>query len=111
VFNEALSAVTGGLVRRSLNLLVFCRIGFATGCCFRHVAQYAEPQNEFQADSYARQTFNGAALSEALKKLSLITHHFIPAPLICILSYSHPPLLERLKSLETPQTGDGNERT
>jgi STE24 endopeptidase len=57
-------------------------------------------KNEFEADAYARETFDGKALSNALKKLSVDSlSDLYPHPLYVFFHYSHPPLLERLKAL------------
>ena len=60
-------------------------------------------KHEFEADAYAaRVTGDGAALGEALKKLSADhLSHPSPAALRVWLDYSHPPLLERLKALKS----------
>ena len=58
-------------------------------------------KHEFEADAYAaKMTGDGAALGEALKKLSA-DHlaHPSPAALRVWLDYSHPPLLQRLEAL------------
>jgi len=58
-------------------------------------------RHEFEADAYAaKATGDGAALGEALKKLS-VDHlsHPTPAALRVWLDYSHPPLLQRLAAL------------
>ena len=54
-----------------------------------------------EADAYAKETFGGKPLAEALKTLSvksLSTLH--PHPWYVFVNYSHPPLLERLERLE-----------
>ena len=58
-------------------------------------------RHEFEADAYAATvTGNGAALGEALKKMSADhLSHPSPAPLRVWLDYSHPPLVERLAAL------------
>lgn len=57
-------------------------------------------RNEFEADRYARETFDGKALSTALKRLSVDTlSDLYPHPAYVFFHYSHPPLLERLKEL------------
>ena len=59
-------------------------------------------KHEFEADAYAAKvTGDGAALGEALKKLSADhLSHPSPAALRVWLDYSHPPLLQRLSALE-----------
>ncbi len=59
-------------------------------------------RDEFEADAYAAKvTGDGAALGEALKKMSADhLSHPSPAPLRVWLDYSHPPLVQRLAALE-----------
>ncbi len=59
-------------------------------------------RHEFEADAYAAQvTGDGAALGEALKKMTADhLSHPSPAPLRVWLDYSHPPLVQRLAALE-----------
>ncbi|WP_332912999.1 M48 family metalloprotease [Algoriphagus boritolerans] len=58
-------------------------------------------KNEFEADEFAKQTFAGEPLAEALKTLSVKTLSNInPHPWYVFVNYSHPPLLERLERLE-----------
>ncbi len=58
-------------------------------------------KHEFQADSFARDTYNGDALVRALKKLSVKNlSNLRPHPLYVFVHYSHPPLLERIKRLK-----------
>ena len=58
-------------------------------------------RHEFEADAYAaRVTGDGAALGEALKKMTADhLSHPAPAPLRVWLDYSHPPLIQRLAAL------------
>ena len=57
-------------------------------------------KNEFEADNYAKQTYDGESLKLALKKLSVDSlTNLYPHPVYVFIHYSHPPLLERLKAL------------
>ena len=57
-------------------------------------------KNEFEADHYAKTTYNGVALELALKKLSADSlSNLYPHPLYAFIHYSHPPLLKRLSAL------------
>ncbi len=57
-------------------------------------------KNEFEADQYAKETYNGKSLSLALKKLSVDSlSNLYPHPLYVFIHYSHPPLLQRLEAL------------
>ena len=62
-------------------------------------------KNEFEADAFAREVLgSGEALSEALKKLSVSNlGNLTPHWLSVFLSYSHPPVLERIAVLEGKQ--------
>ncbi|GAB3645516.1 M48 family metallopeptidase [Echinicola sediminis] len=58
-------------------------------------------KNEFEADHYAKETYAGEPLAEALKTLSVKTLTQInPHPVHVFVNYSHPPLMERLEKLE-----------
>ena len=61
---------------------------------------YISRKNEFEADAYAKETFNGEDLSLALKKLSVDSlSNIYPHPLYVFFHYSHPPLIQRLRAL------------
>ncbi|MBT8329288.1 MAG: M48 family metallopeptidase [Desulfofustis sp.] len=57
--------------------------------------------HEFEADNYAARTTGAPdALVQALKKLSLANlSNLTPHPAMVFLSYSHPPVLERIRAL------------
>jgi STE24 endopeptidase len=55
-------------------------------------------KNEYQADNFAAKYGFGDSLISALKKLS--SHNMsnlTPHPLVVFLSYSHPPVYDRVK--------------
>ena len=57
-------------------------------------------KNEFEADEYAKLTYDGNALALALKKLSVDSlSNLYPHPLYVFVHYSHPPLIKRLDAL------------
>ena len=65
-------------------------------------------RNEYEADGYAVKTYgNPSAMMEALKKLSVDNlSNLTPHPVKVFLSYSHPPVLERIRAIrELPATG------
>lgn len=101
VFNENLSVALGGSqLAIHLNLLafgiLFSPISGATGLLMNIYSR----KNEFEADAYAKQTFDGNALISALKRLSVDSlSNLYPHPLYVFFHYSHPPLLKRLKAL------------
>lgn len=58
-------------------------------------------KNEYEADAYAARRYNGEALAEALKKLSVKNlSNLRPHPAYVFVHYSHPTLLQRLKALK-----------
>lgn len=57
-------------------------------------------KNEFEADAYAKETFNATSLVSALRKLS-VNHlsNLTPNKIYSFIHFSHPPLVERLTAL------------
>lgn len=101
VFNENLSLALGGSVQSiHLNLLafgiLFSPISGITGLFMNMYSR----KNEFEADAYAKEKFDGGALANALKKLSVDNlSDLYPHPAYVFFHYSHPPLLQRLEAL------------
>jgi STE24 endopeptidase len=57
-------------------------------------------RNEYQADRYARDHYNGEDLISSLKKLSKTTlSNLTPHPVYVFFHYSHPTLLQRIRAL------------
>ena len=76
--------------------IVFSPISILSGI----IMNYNSRKNEFEADAYAKETFNGEDLSLALKKLSVDSlSNIYPHPLYVFFHYSHPPLIQRLRAL------------
>ncbi len=76
--------------------IIFSPISILSGI----IMNYNSRKNEFEADAYAKETFNGEDLSLALKKLSVDSlSNIYPHPLYVFFHYSHPPLIERLRAL------------
>jgi STE24 endopeptidase len=102
LYNDNLSIALGGVERAiHLNLLafgiLFSPISGITGLLMTLLSR----KNEFEADAYARENFSGAALSNALKKLSVDSlSNLYPHPAYVFFHYSHPPLLQRLEALK-----------
>ncbi len=102
LFNENLSMALGGTGSKvHLNLLaygmLFTPISHAIGTLMNILSR----KNEYEADNYAKKTYGGAPLSEALKKLSVDNlSNLYPHPFYVYMHYSHPPLLKRLHNLE-----------
>lgn len=101
IYNPNLSLALGGKEQAiHLNLLAFAilfsPISGVTGLLMSLLSR----KNEFEADAYAKETFNGEALATALKKLSVDSlSNLFPHPAYVFFHYSHPPLLERLRAL------------
>jgi STE24 endopeptidase len=102
IFNENLSIALGGNVQAiHLNLIafgiLFSPISGVTGLLMSMLSR----KNEFEADAYAKETFEGEALADALKKLSVDNlSNLYPHPWYVFFHYSHPPLLQRLAALK-----------
>ena len=57
-------------------------------------------KNEYQADNYAKENYGAEHLISALKKLSVNNlSNLTPHPVYVFFHYSHPTLLQRIKSL------------
>lgn len=100
-YAESVSMALGGSqLAIHLNLLafgiLFSPISGITGLFMNMYSR----RNEFEADAYAKETFDGTALSNALKRLSVDSlSDLYPHPLYVFFHYSHPPLLRRLAAL------------
>ena len=58
-------------------------------------------RNEYEADNFAKESYNPESLKNALKKLSSDSlTNLYPHPLYVFVHYSHPPLLKRLEALD-----------
>lgn len=76
--------------------LIFSPLGIIIGIGMNVLSR----KNEFEADAYAKNKYDGTALSKALKKLSVDSlSNLYPHKAYVFVHHSHPPLLERLKKL------------
>jgi len=67
--------------------------GLLTNALSRH--------NEYQADNFAKEKYEADSLVSSLKKLSKNTlSNLTPHPAYVFFHYSHPPLLQRIRSLK-----------
>jgi len=96
-----ISIALGGLdTNFHLGLIGFSIIFSPISMISSILMNYVSRKNEFEADAYAKETFNGEDLSLALKKLSVDTlSNIYPHPLYVFFHYSHPPLIQRLRAL------------
>ena len=77
---------------------LFSPIGLVTGIFMNILSR----KNEFEADNFAKKTYNGKHLSLALKKLSSDNlSNLYPHPFYVFIHYSHPPLIKRLNALSS----------
>ena len=69
------------------------------------VMNYISRRFEFQADRYARETFEAEPLVRSLRKLSRKSlSNLTPHPAYVFVHYSHPPLAARIRALRSPNT-------
>lgn len=101
IYSEAVSQALGGQqLAIHLNLLAFGILYSPISMISSILGNILSRKNEFEADAYAKQTYNPKALQEALKKLSVDNlSNLYPHPAYVFLHYSHPPLLQRLNEL------------
>ena len=101
IYSENLSLALGGeQLSIHLNLIAFT-ILFSpiSGITGLFMSMYSR-RNEYEADAYARETYGGSALAQALKKLSVDSlSNLYPHPVYVFFHYSHPPLLKRLAAI------------
>ena len=77
--------------------LLYSPIGLITGVMMNIFSR----KNEYEADKFAKETYDGKQLSLALKKLSANNlSNLYPHPFYAFIHYSHPPLLKRLSALK-----------
>jgi STE24 endopeptidase len=76
--------------------LLYSPISGITGLIMNSISRVFE----YQADNYAKATFEGEPLISSLKKLSKNSlSNLTPHPLYVFTHYSHPTLLQRIKNL------------
>lgn len=102
VFSESMSLAVGGSSWSvHLNILGFTMLFAPLSMVLGIGMNWLSRRHEFEADHYAKETYGGKPLAEALKTLSVKTLSTIhPHPWYVFVNYSHPPLLQRLERLE-----------
>jgi STE24 endopeptidase len=97
---EISQALGGENIEFHLGLIAFGILYSPLGTILGIVMNLNSRKNEFEADAYAKETYDGVALATALKKLSVDSlSNLYPHPFYTFIHYSHPPLLKRLKAL------------
>jgi STE24 endopeptidase len=101
IANPALSAALGS-AEPSFHLgmiafgILYSPISLLTGLLMNQLSR----RNEYAADSFVRENYDAEALIGALKKLSSKNlSNLTPHPTYVFFHYSHPTLLQRIKSL------------
>lgn len=62
-------------------------------------------KHEYEADAFAKETADGNSMVSALLKLSADNlTNLTPHPLMVLLSYSHPPVIDRIHALQSSKT-------
>jgi len=102
IFNPALSQALGGeQLSFPINFIAFGIIYTPVSLVLSLFSNFISRKHEFQADEFAANTYNGDALQNALKKLSIDSlSNLKPHKLYVFFHYSHPPLLQRLKAID-----------
>ncbi len=102
IFSESMSIALGGESwSPHLNIIGFTMLFAPISTILGIGMNWLSRKNEFEADAFAKATFAGQPLAEALKTLSVKTLSNInPHPWYVFVNYSHPPLLDRLEKLE-----------
>ncbi|WP_026946968.1 M48 family metallopeptidase [Algoriphagus marincola] len=103
IFSETMSLALGGEAwSAQLNIIGFTMLFSPISMIIGMGMNWLSRKHEFEADAFAKDTFAGKPLAEALKTLSVKTLSNInPHPWYVFVNYSHPPLLERLQKLES----------
>ena len=102
IFSTEMSQAMGGSqLSIHLNLLAFGILYSPISHFLGIFMNVLSRKNEYQADAFAKETFSGQHLREALKKLSVNNlSNLFPHPAYVFFNYSHPPLLKRLEALK-----------
>ena len=95
---ESLNAKSPGLHLELLTFgLLYSPVSAITGIQMHIVSR----KHEYEADAFAKETYDGQALAHALKKLSAENlSNLTPHPAYVFVHYSHPTLLSRLRALQ-----------
>jgi len=76
--------------------LLFAPVSLLTGILMNAKSR----KNEYEADAYAAETFDGETLVSGLKRTSVdALSNLRPHPLNVFVHYSHPPVLQRIEAI------------
>lgn len=97
VLSQALGAAEGSF---HMGVLAFSILYSPLSTIIGIAMNIISRRHEFAADRYAAVNFDGNSLKDALKKLSVKNlSNLRPHPAVVFVSYSHPPLLQRLEAI------------
>ena len=101
-YNAELSWAMGGQTSAlHLNLLAFGILYSPISTILGIIGNLMSRKNEYEADAYAKETYQSAPLIEGLKKMSADhLSNLTPHPAYVFVHYSHPPLRERIQAME-----------
>ena len=101
-YNNIAEALGSSQMNFHIGLIAFSFVFSPIGLLIGIFLNILSRKNEFEADDYAKITYDGNALQLALKKLSVDTlSNLYPHPLYVFVHYSHPPLIQRLSNLKS----------
>lgn len=102
-YNAELSWAMGGQTSAlHLNLLAFGILYSPISTILGIIGNIMSRKNEYEADAYAKETYDATPLITGLKKMSSDhLSNLTPHPAFVFVHYSHPPLRERVRALES----------
>lgn len=102
IFSSNMSLALGGQqMAVHLNIIGFTMLFSPISMVLGIGMNMLSRKHEFEADAFAKTTYDGKPLAEALKTLSVNSlSNLNPHPWYVFVNYSHPPLMERLDKLE-----------
>lgn len=100
-FKSEVSWAMGGQTSAlHLNILAFGILYSPISTIIGIIGNIISRKNEFEADAYAKETYDGSPLESGLKKMSSDhLSNLTPHPAFVFVHYSHPPLKERVAAL------------
>ena len=100
--SNLINSLGGEITSFHLGLIVFSMLFSPIGLLIGVFTNILSRKNEYEADKFAKQTYNGKDLELALKKLSVDSlSNIYPHPFYVFVHYSHPPLIKRLEALNS----------
>jgi STE24 endopeptidase len=102
-YNAEVSWAMGGQTSAlHLNLLAFGILYSPISTILGIIGNLISRKNEYEADAYAKETYDATPLITGLKKMSADhLSNLTPHPAFVFVHYSHPPLKERVRALES----------